>query len=138
MRFSEKHEDNGVGMALADLNDLGGSVTIAGTNPAQILARHAVEAVDCLGVIARGYEQFVKRAPVISPVEGEADALPKLLLVNFSPPPFVEDVLIAGEDGLHSENYGTVADHRALLQQRRSMALCGRQGMVVTHEHHIG
>src|SRR3984957_20032865 len=126
MRFPEKHEDNGVRMALADLNDLGGSVTIAGADPAQIFARHAVESINRLGVIARGHQQFMKWTPVVSPVEIEADALPKLLLVNFSPPPFVEDVLIAGEDGLHSENYGTVADHRTLLHQHRSMALCGR------------
>src|SRR3984957_21161470 len=115
MRFPEKHEDNGVRMALADLNDLGGSVTIAGADPAQIFARHAVESINRLGVIARGHQQFVKWNPVISPVEIEADALPKLFFVNFSPPPFVEDVLIAGEDPLHSKDHGPGAGHRVLL-----------------------
>ena len=48
MRFAEEHEDDGIGMTLADFGDLGSGVTVARANLAQIFARHAVEAVERL------------------------------------------------------------------------------------------
>jgi hypothetical protein len=105
MRLAEQHENDGVGMALADFGDLGRSVTVAGADLAQVFARHAVQAVDGFGVIARGDEQFVKRSPVVAPVEVEADALAEFALVDFAAPPFVENVLVAGENGFDTEHH---------------------------------
>ena len=48
VRFAEQHEDHGVGMALADLGNLGGGVTVAGSDLAQVFARHAIETIDGL------------------------------------------------------------------------------------------
>ena len=104
VRFSEQHEDHGIGMALADLGDLGRSVTVAGADLAQVFAGHAIETVDAFAVVAGRYQQFVERSPVVSPVEIEADALAQFALVDFAAPPFVENVLIAGEDGFDSEH----------------------------------
>ena len=104
VRFAEQHEDHGIGMALADLGDLCRSVTVARTDLAQVFTGHAIEAVDAFAVVACGHQQFVEWSPVISPIEIEADALAQFVLADFATPPFVEDVLIAGEDGFDSEH----------------------------------
>jgi hypothetical protein len=56
-------------------------------------------------VVTGGGEQFVKGSPVVSPVEFEANALPQFGLVNLAAKPFVENVLVAGENGFDSEHY---------------------------------
>ena len=89
-------------------------------------------------MIARGDEQFVKRSPVVSPVEIEADALPKFGFVNFAAPPFVEDVLIAREDGFDPKNDGTIASRARCSSQRGGIALSGGQGVIVTDQDHVG
>src|ERR1700733_5561890 len=99
MRLAKQHEDHRVGMTQASFGDFRSGVTVAGANFAQIVARHAVKAVESFAVIARGHQQVVKRSAVVSPVEIEADALAKFVLVNFAAPPLVEDVLVAGING---------------------------------------
>ena len=99
MRLAEQHEDDGVGMALADFCNLRSGVTVTGADFAQIFAWHAVETVDGLGMVAGSDEQMVKWRPIVSPVEVEANALPEFGLVDFSAPPFVENVLVAGKNG---------------------------------------
>ncbi len=138
MRFAEQHEDDGVGMALADFGNLGGGVTVAGADLAQIFARHAVETIDGFRVIARGDQQFVKWGPVVSPVEVEADALAEFALVDFAAPPFVENVLVAGEDGFDPEHHWTVPGQRALLDQRCGIALRSWQRVVVADQDDVG
>ena len=138
MRFAEQHEDDRIGMALANLGDLGGRVAVARADFAQVFARHAIQPIDRFGVIARGGQQFVKRRPVVSPVEVEADALAQFALVNFAPPPFVEDVLVAGENGFDSEHDGPVAGQRALLDQRRGIALGRGQSVVIADQDDVG
>ena len=64
-----------LGMALPDLGQLVSGVAIARPDLAQIFPRHAVQAVDCVGVLTRSHQQFVERRPVIAPVEIEANAL---------------------------------------------------------------
>ena len=125
-------------MALADFGDLGGGMTVTRADLAQIFAGHAVETVDSFRVIARGDQQFVKRRPVVSPVEVEADALAEFTFVDIAAPPFVEDVLVAGEDGFDSQHHRTVTGQRALLDQGCGMALRGRQRVVVADEHDVG
>ena len=46
VRFAEQHEDHRIGMPLADFGNLGGGVTIARSDLAQVFAGHAIEAVD--------------------------------------------------------------------------------------------
>ena len=89
-------------------------------------------------MLARSHQQFVKRSPVIAPVEIEANALAQFLFVNLAPPPFVEDVLVAGEDGFKSQHHGTVSGLGALFQQGRGKALRGRQRMIVADENDVG
>ena len=104
-------------MALANLGKLGGGMTIAGTDFPQIFAGHAIEAVNALAMVACGDEQFVKWSPIVSPVKIEADALPQFVFINFAAPPFVENVLVAGENGFDAQHQGTVSSQCALLDQ---------------------
>src|SRR3984957_7926246 len=138
MRFAEQHKNRGAGMALANLGDLGGSVPVSRPDFPQVFARHAVEAIYAFGMIAGGSQQFVERSPVITPVEIEADALPKFALVNFAPPPLVENVLVAREDGFNAQHHRTPAGQRALLYYRRRIALGRRQSVVIADQHHVG
>ena len=126
MRLAEQHEDHSVRMALPDLGDLVRGMAIAGADLAQILARHAIQPVERFAVIPRSDEQFVERRPIVSPIEIEADALPQFGFINFAPPPFVENVLIAGKDGLDSEDNWPIASQRALLDQRGGVDVARR------------
>jgi hypothetical protein len=47
-------------------------------------------------------------------------------------------VLIAGEDGFETKDHRTISRERSLLKQRCSVALGGGQGMIVTHQNHVG
>ena len=89
-------------------------------------------------MIARRDQQFVKRSPIVSPVEVEADALAEFALVDFAAPPFVEDVLVAGEDGFDTEHDGTIASQGALLDERGGIALGRGQGVVVADKDDVG
>ena len=109
-------------MPAAHFGDFVGGVTVAGGNSAQILARHAVETIDRGGVVTCGGEEFAKRSPVVSPIEIEADALAQFGFVNLAARPFVEDVLVAGKNGLDSEHEGTLMQ-RGIAQQRGQIAL---------------
>src|SRR5580692_7825592 len=109
VRFAEQREDHGVGVALANLGNLGRGVTVAGADLAQVFARHAIETIDRLGVIAGRDQKFVKRRPVVSPVEIKADSLTQFVLIDFAAPPLFEDVLIAGKDGFDSEHDRTIS-----------------------------
>src|ERR1700689_5409702 len=123
VRFAEQDEDHGIGMALTDLTNLGGSVTVAGANLAQVFTRHAIEAVNRFSVVAGRYQQFVEGSPVIAPVEIEADALAEFAFVDFAAPPFFEDVLVAGKDGFDSEHDRAISRQGALLEERCGVAL---------------
>ncbi len=116
MRLAEQHEDHGPRVTLADFGQLGGSMAVASADLAQIFARHAIEAVQSLSVVAGGHKQAIERSPVVSPVEVEADSLVEFVLVDITPPPFVENVLVAGKNGLHAKYDGTIADQGALLE----------------------
>ena len=52
MRLAEQHHHDGVGMAARDLGDLLGGVAVAPGDLAEIVARHAVEAIDPHRVLA--------------------------------------------------------------------------------------
>jgi len=92
-------------------------VTVTRPDLTQIFAGHAVEAVDALAVIASGDQQLIKRSPIVSPVEIEANALPQFRFLNFAPPPLVENVLIAGKNGFDAEDDAAITGQRALLEQ---------------------
>ena len=127
-----------VGMTLPDLGHLVRGMTIARSDLAQVLSRHAIQPVDCLAMFARRHQQIVERRPVVSPVEIEANSLPEFLCINLAPPPFVEDVLVAREDGFDSKNHRPIPRLGALLQQSCGKTLRRRQGMVVADEHDVG
>ncbi len=122
MRLAEQDEDKSVRMTTADFGDLVGGVTVAGCNPAQILARHTVEAIDRGAMVTRSAQQFAKRSPVVSPIEIETDTLAQFGFVNLAARPFVEDVLVAGKNGLDSEREWTPMK-RGIAQQRGQISL---------------
>ena len=116
MRLAEQHEDHGIGMALADFGDLCGGVTIAGSDFPQVFAGHTIKTVKTFAVVAGGDQQLVERSPVVSPIEVEADALAQFGLINFAAPPLLENVLVAGKDGLDSEHDWAISGEGALLE----------------------
>src|SRR5438270_9555268 len=103
VRFTEEHEDRSLGMALPNLSQLQRGVAIACSNFPQILARHAIEAVESFGVIARAQQEFIERSPVVAPIEVETNALPEFRLFNVTTPPLIHNVLVAGKDGFQSQ-----------------------------------
>ena len=138
MRLAKKHVDHSVRMPLPDLCDLQRGMAIASADLAQILARHAIQAVECLGVIARTDQQFVKRSPVVSPIQIEADTLPQFGFINFAAPPFVENVLIASKDSFNAKDDWPVTRQGPLLDKRCGTALGRRQSVVVPDQDQIG
>ncbi len=138
MRLAKEHIDHSVRMALANLANLGGGVAVAGPDLAQIFARHAVETVKRLGMIAGGDQQFVERRPVVSPIEVESDPLAEFVLVNVAAPPFVENMLIASKDGFNAKDDWPITREGALLDQRCGITLRGRQRVVVADQDHVG
>ncbi len=136
MRFAEHHHDDGVGMAARDLGDLLCGVAVAPGDLAQVVARHAVEAIDPHRVLAGRDQQLVERFPVVSPVQVEADAFTQLFVVDLAAHPLVEDVLVAGEDRLHTQHHRPAA-FRCSLQNLRSEALRGGQSVVIADQHHV-
>jgi phage tail protein X len=88
-------------------------------------------------VIARGDQQLVKRRPVISPIEIEADALAKLGFFNVAAPPLVENVLVAGKNRFNPEDHWAISGQRTLLDQRCGMPLCCRKRMIIADQHDI-
>src|ERR1700687_110224 len=103
-RLTEQYDDERVRMAAAENGKLCGGVPGTSSAFAQILASHAMEPVDGGAVVARGGEQFVKWSPFVSPVEFETDALAQFVFINFAADPFVENVLVAGENGFDPEH----------------------------------
>src|ERR1700749_53232 len=97
VRFAEEYKDECVGIAAAEFGDLVGSVAVASPDLAQVFARHAIEPINGGGAIARGGQQFIKRIPVVSPVEVKTDALAEFVFIDFAANPFIENVLIAGK-----------------------------------------
>jgi len=113
-------------------------VAVAGADLAQVFARHAVETVNGIAMIARRDQQIVKRSPVVSPIEIETDALPEFVLIDFAAPPLVQNVLVAGVNGFHSQYHGTIAGQRALLHHRCGVALRGRQCVIIADKDYVG
>src|SRR5438445_1522550 len=133
MRLTEEHKNHCVGMLLANLRNFASRVSVTGANLAQVFARHAIQTINGLRVIAGGGQQLVEWSPVIAPVEVEADSLAEFAFVNLAAPPFVENMLIAGKDGLDSEYNAAVACQGSLLDERSGAPLGGGQSVVVTN-----
>ena len=125
-------------MTLANFRDLVGCVTIACGDLSQVFTRHAVEAVNPVGMLACRHEKFVECRPIVPPVEIEAYAAAQFCLTDLAKPPFVEDVLITGKDSLYSEDNGAISELRPLLEQSRCKALGRGQGVIITDEYDIG
>jgi len=138
MQLPEQHNNYSVRMKLANLANLGSSMAIAGSDLPQVVARHAIQPVNSLTMIAGRAQQFVERRPIVSPVQIEANALAQFDVINFTAPPFFENVLIAGKDGFHSQHNRPVACESALLNELRRAPLCRRQRMIVPHQNYVG
>src|SRR5271163_269301 len=88
-------------------------------------------------MVAGGREQLEKRRPVVSPVEFETDALTQFVFVNFVAEPFVEDVLVAGENSFDSEDHGALLQF-GMAEERRQIALRVGQRVVVANQNDSG
>ncbi len=95
-------------MAVAEIGNLVCGVAVTSSDFAEIFARHAIEPVDGGAMVPGGGEQFVKWSPFVSPVEFETDALAQFVFIDLAAEPFVEDVLVAGENGFDSQHYGAL------------------------------
>jgi hypothetical protein len=60
------------------------------------------------------------------------------MFIDFTAPPFVNDVLVAGKDGFHSQNHWTIPGLRTKFQRGRGKALRSGQGMVIADQYGIG
>src|ERR1700687_3958550 len=128
VRLTEQYDDERVRMAAAEIGKLVGGVPVTSSDFAQIFARHAIEPVDGGAVVAGGGEQFVKWSPFVSPVEFETDALAQFVFINFAADPFVENVLVAGENGFDPEHNGSLVKF-GIAKERSWIALRVRQGV---------
>src|SRR5260370_37391903 len=108
VRLAEQHNDKRIRMAVAEIGNLVCGVPVTSADFAPLFARHAIEPVNGGAVVAGGGEQFVKWSPFVSPVEFEADALAQFAFINFAAEPFVENVLVAGENGFDSQHHGSL------------------------------
>src|SRR5229473_7394758 len=120
-------------MAASQIGNLVGGVPVTSSDFAQIFARHAIEPVDGGAVVAGGGEQFVERSPFVSPVEFETDALAQFVFINLAAEPFVENVLVAREDGFDSQHYGALVKF-GIAKERSWIALRVGQGVVIADQ----
>src|SRR5438045_1274743 len=111
-------------------------MAIARRDPAEVMARHAIESVDSLGMFAPADQQLIKRCPVVSPLAVKAQPPPEFGLADFAPPPFIQNSLIAGEHCLDAEN--NFAAMRLLLDQLSRESLGRRKCMIVAGEQYVG
>ena len=88
-------------------------------------------------MVAGGGKKFVKCRPVVSPVEIETDALAQFIFINLAAQPFVENVLVAGENGFHSQHYGALVEF-GIAEKRSQIALRVGQGMIVADQDDSG
>src|ERR1700678_2099972 len=101
-------------MAFAHLGNLRRGMAVARSDLSQVLARHAIQPIDSFAVIPRRNQQLVKWSPVIAPIQIKSDALTQFFIVDFTAPPLIEHMLIAGKDGFHSDHDWSVSNHRAV------------------------
>src|SRR3981081_1801429 len=132
-RLSEQRNDERIRIMVPKLGNLVGGMAIAGSDLAQVFARHAIKAVDGGAAFAGGGEQFVKWSPVVSPVEFEPDALAKIAFVNFAAEPFVENMLVAGKNSLDSQHYRTPVEFE-IAEERSQIALRIGQGVIIADQ----
>src|SRR5262249_9483829 len=133
MRFTEENKHKRFRMALANLGDLSGGMTISGADLAQVFAGHAVKAIEADGAFPSRGKQFVKRCPVVSSIKIETDALAKFGFFDFAAPPFVDDVLVAGENRFNAKNDRPLPDDW-IANQRSQIALRTGQGVIVADQ----
>src|ERR1700675_609322 len=133
VRLTEQHNDERVRIAAAELGNLFGGVAVAGSDLAQVFARHAIKPVDGGVAIAGGGEQFVKWSPFVSPVEFETNALAQFGFVNFAAEPFVENVLVTGKNSFDSQHDGAPAEFE-IAEERSQIALRVGQGVIVANQ----
>src|SRR5260370_22028649 len=138
MRLPEQHKDHRIRMASPHLHYFCAGVAIAQSNSSQVVPRHAIETVECLGVVPGARQDFTEGSPIIPPVDVEANPLAQFVLVNLAPPPLVQNVLVAREDGLDPKYDGPVARERTLLYGSGGVALCRRKSVIVADENDVG
>jgi len=132
VRLTEEDQDERVGMLLAESAILSRRAG-RGLQSCAGLRGHAIEPIDIGAEIARGGQQFVKWSPVVTPVEFEAYALPQFVFFNFALDPFVEDVLVAGKNGLDAQHYRALVKF-VVVKERGDIALRIGQGMIVADQ----
>ena len=133
MRLAEEDEDERVGMPVAYFGNLVGGVAVAGSDIAQVFARHAIESVDRARP-HRGRQRAVRKmGPSRIPSQGRSGCAGGVRLVNLSAQPLVENVLVAGKNRFHSEHERALVQSR-VPQERSKIALRVGQGVVVADQ----
>src|SRR5579863_2140750 len=137
MRLTKQHHDDRLRMPSPNLRDLVRGVAVASPDLAQVLSRHAIEAIDRLTMFASCHQQFIERCPGVTPVQIKTNALPELRFVNFTPPPFFDNVLVAGEDRFQAQHDGTVSRLCPQFERRCRKALRSRKRMIITDQNGV-
>src|SRR5512142_600149 len=96
-------------MPRPDFRQLIGGVAVTRANFSQVVTRNAVERIDGGAMSAPALQQLVKRLPVVSPIQVEPDPLAEFLLLDGPGEPLVQNVLVAGENGLQPEHHRPAA-----------------------------
>src|SRR5258708_32420239 len=82
MRLPEQHKDHRIRMASPHLHDFCAGVAISQSNSSQVVSRHAIETVECLGVVPGGRQDFPEGSPLVAPVNVAPNPLAQLCLVH--------------------------------------------------------
>src|SRR5690349_3250986 len=110
-------------MLLSNVANFRGSMTIARANLPEILARHTVQAINRLAVLAGTFQEREERLPVVTPIGVVANAVAQFGFLDLTAHPFIQDVLVAGKDRFHADHDRTAASLRQLFDQRRRESL---------------
>src|ERR1700751_3098133 len=68
----------------------------------------------------------------------KTDSFAQFVFADLTPPPFVENMLVARKDRLESKDNRTFPIQGTALKQRSRKTLAGGQGVIVADQHQIG
>jgi hypothetical protein len=101
-----------------------------------ILPRRAVEPEDRRTDSTGRFQQLTKRLPVIAPIGLKPNSTAQLVGIDFPPLPFVNDVLVTGNDRLNTQDNGSATPGHSVNELGRKSLRSG-QGVVISNQNDI-
>jgi hypothetical protein len=137
MRLTEQHQDDRLRMAFANFLNFVGSMPITRADAPEIFPRHAIQAVNGFAMVSAASQQLKNRFPIVTPLGIEPDSPAKLIRIDFTAPPLIQDALVASENRFQAEDNRTVARLDTLFKKFGGEVLRVGQGVVVAYEENI-